>query len=79
MILLKTCFMLLICNRVYDCLPLYDILNQFQKGHSHMAVVVKCKKDVKTNSEKANTKPCTFGVNNLNSRQREAEKEGKTR
>ncbi|KAK8945827.1 DUF21 domain-containing protein [Platanthera guangdongensis] len=28
--------------RVYDDLPLYDILNEFQKGHSHMAVVVKC-------------------------------------
>lgn len=27
--------------RVYDDLPLYDILNEFQKGHSHMAVVVK--------------------------------------
>lgn len=24
-----------------DNLPLYDILNQFQKGDSHMAVVVK--------------------------------------
>ncbi|XP_021279479.1 DUF21 domain-containing protein At5g52790 [Herrania umbratica] len=31
--------------RVHDCLPLYDILNQFQEGHSHMAVVVKCKSD----------------------------------
>ncbi|CAA2964038.1 DUF21 domain-containing protein At5g52790-like [Olea europaea var. sylvestris] len=27
--------------RFLDCLPLYDILNQFQKGQSHMAVVVK--------------------------------------
>ncbi|XP_020594279.1 DUF21 domain-containing protein At1g47330-like [Phalaenopsis equestris] len=27
--------------RVYDDLPLYDILNEFQKGHSHMAVVIK--------------------------------------
>ncbi|KAG0474408.1 hypothetical protein HPP92_014094 [Vanilla planifolia] len=27
--------------RVYEDLPLYDILNEFQKGHSHMAVVVK--------------------------------------
>ncbi|KAL2540222.1 DUF21 domain-containing protein [Abeliophyllum distichum] len=26
--------------RFLDCLPLYDILNQFQKGQSHMAVVV---------------------------------------
>ena len=22
-------------------MPLYDILNEFQKGHSHMAIVVK--------------------------------------
>ncbi|XP_047322259.1 DUF21 domain-containing protein At5g52790-like isoform X2 [Impatiens glandulifera] len=29
--------------RVQDSLPLYDILNLFQKGHSHMAVVVKNK------------------------------------
>ncbi|GFY81889.1 CBS domain protein with a domain protein [Actinidia rufa] len=27
--------------RVRDSVPLYDILNQFQKGHSHMAVVLK--------------------------------------
>lgn len=29
-----------ICIRVQDCLPLYDILNEFQKGQSHMAAVV---------------------------------------
>ena len=33
--------MVMRCNRVYDSIPLYDILNQFQKGNSHMAVVVK--------------------------------------
>ncbi|CAN1284698.1 DUF21 domain-containing protein At2g14520 [Linum perenne] len=27
--------------RVPDSMPLYDILNEFQKGHSHMAVVVR--------------------------------------
>ncbi|MQL76926.1 hypothetical protein Taro_009320, partial [Colocasia esculenta] len=27
--------------RVPEDMPLYDILNEFQKGHSHMAVVVK--------------------------------------
>ncbi|KAF2320745.1 hypothetical protein GH714_030481 [Hevea brasiliensis] len=27
--------------RVLESLPLYDILNEFQKGHSHMAVVVR--------------------------------------
>ncbi|XP_021903730.1 DUF21 domain-containing protein At4g33700-like [Carica papaya] len=31
--------------RVQENLPLYDILNEFQKGHSHMAVVVRqCEK-----------------------------------
>ena len=28
-------------DRVSEDMPLYDILNEFQKGHSHMAVVVK--------------------------------------
>ena len=28
----KTVFMCLICNRIYDCLPLYDIQNQFHKA-----------------------------------------------
>ncbi|GJT53520.1 hypothetical protein Tco_0988574 [Tanacetum coccineum] len=28
-------------NSVPENLPLYDILNEFQKGHSHMAVVVR--------------------------------------
>ncbi|KAL6123178.1 hypothetical protein ACLB2K_075701 [Fragaria x ananassa] len=32
--------------RVYSNWPLYDILNQFPKGHSHMAAVVRNKKDV---------------------------------
>ncbi|RWR87800.1 CBS domain-containing protein [Cinnamomum micranthum f. kanehirae] len=32
--------------RVSGYMPLYDILNEFQKGHSHMAVVVKHKGDV---------------------------------
>ncbi|CAK9164614.1 unnamed protein product [Ilex paraguariensis] len=33
--------------RVPETLPLYDILNEFQKGHSHMAVVVRqCNKVV---------------------------------
>ncbi|KAB1204905.1 hypothetical protein CJ030_MR7G015261, partial [Morella rubra] len=27
--------------RIHDCLPLYDLLNEFQKRHSHMAVVIK--------------------------------------
>lgn len=28
-------------NRVPETMPLYDILNEFQKGHSHMAVVIR--------------------------------------
>ncbi|XP_021814488.1 DUF21 domain-containing protein At2g14520-like [Prunus avium] len=33
--------------RVPETLPLYDILNEFQKGHSHMAIVVRrCNKNV---------------------------------
>ncbi|ONK72884.1 uncharacterized protein A4U43_C04F24430 [Asparagus officinalis] len=39
--------------RVYGDLPLYDILNEFQKGHSHMAVVVKRMKDTEANMEKS--------------------------
>ncbi|KAI6672387.1 hypothetical protein NL676_000293 [Syzygium grande] len=47
--------------RVQDCLPLYDILNQFQKGHSHMAVVIKCKKGLNDIGE--NAKPTTISIN----------------
>ncbi|GMI75548.1 hypothetical protein like AT5G52790 [Hibiscus trionum] len=39
--------------RVHDRLPLYDVLNLFQEGHSHMAVVVKSKDDI---NEAAETK-----------------------
>ncbi|KAG5007035.1 hypothetical protein JHK82_024963 [Glycine max] len=34
--------------RVYESWPLYEILNQFQKGHSHMAVVLKSNKDTES-------------------------------
>ncbi|KAL6123177.1 hypothetical protein ACLB2K_075700 [Fragaria x ananassa] len=37
--------------RVYNNWPLYDILNQFRKGHSHMAAVVRNKKDVNRQRE----------------------------
>ncbi|XP_030530602.1 DUF21 domain-containing protein At2g14520-like [Rhodamnia argentea] len=47
--------------RVQDCLPLYDILNQFQKGHSHMAVVIKCKTGL--NDIEENAKPTTISIN----------------
>uniref|UniRef100_A0A9I9CQB4 CNNM transmembrane domain-containing protein n=1 Tax=Cucumis melo TaxID=3656 RepID=A0A9I9CQB4_CUCME len=33
--------------RVRENLPLYDILNQFQQGHSHMAVVIKSHNETK--------------------------------
>ncbi|KAM6555756.1 hypothetical protein CsatB_002775 [Cannabis sativa] len=39
--------------RVYDNWPLYDILNQFQKGHSHMAAVVRSK-DIKHDHKDSN-------------------------
>ncbi|OVA16959.1 CBS domain [Macleaya cordata] len=42
--------------RVSDHLPLYEILNEFQKGHSHMAVVVKSMKDVIATPESTNGK-----------------------
>uniref|UniRef100_A0A0E0K865 CNNM transmembrane domain-containing protein n=1 Tax=Oryza punctata TaxID=4537 RepID=A0A0E0K865_ORYPU len=38
--------------RVSDDLPLYDILNEFQKGHSHMAVVVRRIKEAGASIEK---------------------------
>ncbi|KAL2334800.1 hypothetical protein Fmac_016013 [Flemingia macrophylla] len=34
--------------RVGEDWPLYDILNQFKKGQSHMAVVVKCEENIRT-------------------------------
>jgi hypothetical protein len=43
----KLIFGIFLWYRVPDTLPLYDILNEFQKGHSHMAVVVRqCNKAV---------------------------------
>ncbi|KAL1812078.1 hypothetical protein ACET3Z_022143 [Daucus carota] len=41
--------------RVPETLPLYDILNEFQKGHSHMAVVVR--QCVKAESYAVNESP----------------------
>ncbi|XP_050367165.1 DUF21 domain-containing protein At2g14520 isoform X1 [Argentina anserina] len=43
--------------RVQDTLPLYDILNEFQKGHSHMAIVVRrCNSVEPPNSNTADSK-----------------------
>ncbi|KAB5516861.1 hypothetical protein DKX38_027509 [Salix brachista] len=50
--------------RVPDLLPLYDIMNQFQKGHSHMAVVVMSKDDASETVQKANSKPTMLGKRN---------------
>lgn len=44
-------------DRVPEDMPLYDILNEFQKGGSHMAAVVK----VKSNKRKF-TKRASFGA-----------------
>uniref|UniRef100_A0A2N9IN11 CNNM transmembrane domain-containing protein n=1 Tax=Fagus sylvatica TaxID=28930 RepID=A0A2N9IN11_FAGSY len=63
--------------RVYDNWPLYDILNQFLKGHSHMAVVVKCKKDDKNTENSAVGKHTMLDINmNPKSNQMPAEKKG---
>jgi hypothetical protein len=40
--------MFLLVNRVGENWPLYDILNQFKKGQSHMAVVLKSKENIRT-------------------------------
>ncbi|KAF4361712.1 hypothetical protein F8388_026402 [Cannabis sativa] len=40
-------------DMVYDNWPLYNILNQFQKGHSHMAAVVRSK-DIKHDHKDSN-------------------------
>lgn len=43
--------------RVYENCPLYGILNQFQKGHSHMAVVLKENKNKEsTTAQNASTR-----------------------
>lgn len=47
-------------SRVPEIMPLYDILNEFQKGHSHMAVVVR--RSNKVGEEPAFKSP---GVGNL--------------
>ncbi|CAI9768186.1 unnamed protein product [Fraxinus pennsylvanica] len=43
--------------RVHENWPLYEVLKLFQKGHSHMAVVVKCKKDPKETSQDTKARP----------------------
>ncbi|XP_015571088.1 DUF21 domain-containing protein At5g52790 isoform X2 [Ricinus communis] len=63
--------------RVQDHLPLYDIMNQFQIGHSHMAVVVKCKHDVDGTAEVTKSTPSMFKTNrNRNPKQRKEDVKG---
>ncbi|XP_022737236.1 DUF21 domain-containing protein At5g52790-like [Durio zibethinus] len=64
--------------RVHDRLPLYDILNQFQEGHSHMAVVVKCKSDIiNETAETAKTKSSIPDIKiRSNSKKRKTEVKG---
>lgn len=38
--------------RVPEVMPLYNILNEFQKGHSHMAVVIRCCKSTEPRPNK---------------------------
>ncbi|CAL5324266.1 unnamed protein product [Camellia sinensis] len=64
--------------RVEDSLPLYDILNQFQKGHSHMAAVVKNKHNVKDTAGNATDKNDMIMINiNSNSSILQKQAEGK--
>ncbi|XP_022636452.1 DUF21 domain-containing protein At5g52790, partial [Vigna radiata var. radiata] len=48
--------------RVYESWPLYEILNQFQKGHSHMAIVMKSNKDTESTTTRAVGAPTYFNI-----------------
>lgn len=50
-------YLLYLYGRVHEDWPLYDILKQFQKGHSHMAVVVKSKKEPAETDKEAKSRP----------------------
>ncbi|CAN4087664.1 unnamed protein product [Withania somnifera] len=51
--------------KVPDSLPLYDLLNQFEKGHSHMAIVVKSRRITKETAENATAKHGIIKINIL--------------
>ncbi|KAL3373809.1 hypothetical protein AABB24_005678 [Solanum stoloniferum] len=51
--------------KVPDSLPLYDLLNQFEKGHNHMAVVVKSRRITKKTVENTTTKHDIIKINIL--------------
>lgn len=46
---------MLLFFRVSENIPLYDILNEFQKGHSHIAVVIKNLHETKETLKKTET------------------------
>ena len=52
-------------HRVSEDMPLYDILNEFQKGHSHIAVVYKDVKETLKNVKESETLEASLrkGVN----------------
>ncbi|KAJ1404404.1 CNNM, transmembrane domain [Sesbania bispinosa] len=48
--------------RVYETWPLYEILNQFKKGHSHMAVVLKSNMDTENTATHAVGTPTILNI-----------------
>jgi hypothetical protein len=52
---------LLLDFSVLEEMPLYDILNEFQKGHSHMAVVIRKNNPSYQPAEQAANDGGTFG------------------
>ncbi|KAK6124528.1 hypothetical protein DH2020_041737 [Rehmannia glutinosa] len=51
--------------RVSENMPLYDILNEFQKGHSHLAVVYKDSKETKETLQKAKEDYQNFAIKSV--------------
>ncbi|XP_054793222.1 DUF21 domain-containing protein At4g33700-like [Prosopis cineraria] len=48
--------------RVQGSMPLYDILNEFQKGHSHMAVVVEQRENQQSSDKHGSTKEWSVDI-----------------
>ncbi|KAL0351873.1 UNVERIFIED_CONTAM: DUF21 domain-containing protein [Sesamum calycinum] len=51
--------------RVSENMPLYDILNEFQKGHSHLAVVYKDSKETKETLQKTKEDNQNFAIKSI--------------
>ncbi|XP_011083687.1 DUF21 domain-containing protein At1g47330 [Sesamum indicum] len=51
--------------RVSENMPLYDILNEFQKGHSHLAVVYKDSKQTKETLQKTKEDNQNFAIKSI--------------